>query len=639
RYWRSALVCVILLALSAGVSRSAAQQMLVNYKLSAAQSSAGGVDDAFQISPDGAYVVYIDYRTADDGSGRTGGELYSTRLDGSEAPIRLSELLPDGLNVIDFQITLNGEYVVYRQEQPLGGDKLYSVPIAGGTINELSGLLADQSILYSYRVSPNGQFVVYMEENSFLDDILNLFSIPIEGGIPQRLSNDLLSGIVEIKAFEISPDSNWVVYTSNEENTVEYDLYSVPIGGGEIKRLNMALDNFEEVFNFQISPDSSQVVYRLLSTAGNAPEKLFRVPIDGGLTFELDEKANFRSYQISPDGSTLVYGAREEVDGALELYRVPLDQISFGESLVVKLSGLLTVDGGVQGFRISPDGTRVVYAADQQTNDKTELYTVSMEGGQVEKLNDVLMADGDVGRYWISVDGLRVIYLADAQVNGVSELFSVPIEGGSVEKLNGELVDNGFVTDDLRLSADGSYVVYRADQEVDGRLELYRVPVAGGPVQKMSGPLVDGGAVSFSFEISPNDDHVVYVADQEVDGLTELFASTLNNLPEFASISDQTAAAGEPYSLTIEALDADSDDRLTIEALDLPAWLILSDSGNRTWTLSGTPGIEDVGNLMITLQVLDSAGGVGLTTFTLEVEGEPGIAEEVSSIYLPMIWE
>ena len=39
-------------------------------------------------------------------------------------------------------------------------------------------------------------------------------------------------------------------------------------------------------------------------------------------------------------------------------------------------------------FRISPDSSRMVYVADQDTNRVNELYSVALGGGTVTKLND-----------------------------------------------------------------------------------------------------------------------------------------------------------------------------------------------------------------------------------------------------------
>ena len=111
------------------------------------------------------------------------------------------------------------------------------------------------------------------------------------------------------------------------------------------------------------------------------------------------------------------------------------------------------------GFVVSPDGTRVVYSADQNTDDVVELYSVPIAGGTAVKLNPALVAGGDVFNRAVSPDGSRVVYSADQQTDGIIELYSVPITGGTAIKLNGTLVAGGGVGPTFRISPDGSRVV------------------------------------------------------------------------------------------------------------------------------------------------------------------------------------
>ena len=59
---------------------------------------------------------------------------------------------------------------------------------------------------------------------------------------------------------------------------------------------------------------------------------------------------------------------------------------------VIKLNGELTSGGDVdyKGLQFSPDGSRVLYNADQDTDGVFELYSVSAAGGEPVKLNEKL---------------------------------------------------------------------------------------------------------------------------------------------------------------------------------------------------------------------------------------------------------
>src|SRR5690606_38961304 len=115
-----------------------------------------------------------------------------------------------------------------------------------------------------------------------------------------------------------------------------------------------------------------------------------------------------------------------------ELFSVPIEGGS-----VTKLNAPIAAGGlGVRNLAITPDGSRVVYSADQETPAKYELYSVPIEGGTVTKLNSPFDQIQRVGDIAITPDGTRLVY--EAFTGDAFELFSMPIEGGTSTKLNPE---------------------------------------------------------------------------------------------------------------------------------------------------------------------------------------------------------
>ena len=77
----------------------------------------------------------------------------------------------------------------------------------------------------------------------------------------------------------------------------------------------------------------------------------------------------------------------------------------------VQLNAHLGDDSDVYpNFEITPDGSRVVYMADQDVTGVVELYSVPIGGGKPIKLNDELAINGDVVSFEISPDGQHVVY-------------------------------------------------------------------------------------------------------------------------------------------------------------------------------------------------------------------------------------
>jgi hypothetical protein len=191
------------------------------------------------------------------------------------------------------------------------------------------------------------------------------------------------------------------------------------------------------------------------------------------------------------------------------------------------LTGLLPAHASLQTFQISPDSRTVVFTADIDTDGITELYAVPITGTAPIKLNPPLVAAGHVlpSRFAFTADSQFVIYLADQEVENRVEMFRVPVGGGQAVKLSPPLVAGGNVTD-FRIDPDSGRVVYMADQATNEVFELWSVLGAGGGLAKLNGPLVAGGDVGL-FQIDPLSDRAVYSADQETDGKYELYSVPL----------------------------------------------------------------------------------------------------------------
>ncbi len=167
-------------------------------------------------------------------------------------------------------------------------------------------------------------------------------------------------------------------------------------------------------------------------------------------------------------------------DGVNELYSVLLEG-----GPPVRLNPPLPIGRNVVSLQISPDSSRVVYRANQDTATVYELYSVPIGGPAATgtKLNGALVAGGNVALFQISPDSSRVIYYADQQTANVFELYSVPLGGPAAAgiKLNVEVGVLGNIDSLFVISPDSSQVVYQAHQQnaVINDFELYSVPLNG----------------------------------------------------------------------------------------------------------------------------------------------------------------
>ncbi len=92
--------------------------------------------------------------------------------------------------------------------------------------------------------------------------------------------------------------------------------------------------------------------------------------------------------------------------------------------------------------------------------------------------------------------------------------------------------------------------------------------------------------------------------DEDSFTVTTSDGTTLNNAPTFTSSVITSATEDSLYTYNIITEDIDGDN-LTISSTTLPSWLILTDNGDGTATLTGIPLNGDVGDNNVVLTVTD----------------------------------
>ncbi len=93
-------------------------------------------------------------------------------------------------------------------------------------------------------------------------------------------------------------------------------------------------------------------------------------------------------------------------------------------------------------------------------------------------------------------------------------------------------------------------------------------------------------------------------------GTLTITVNAVNDVPTFNSTAVTSATEDTAYSYSVTTNDVDGDS-LTISATTLPSWLTLTDNGDGTATLTGTPTNSEVGDHSVVLTVSD-----GTTTTT-----------------------
>jgi len=371
-----------------------------------------------------------------------------------------------------------------------------------------------------FAISPDDRWVVYLADND-VDDVFELYSVPIEGGASVKLNGPLVAGgAIDHYSFRISPDGGTVVYVADQETVTVREIYAVPIAGGPAVKLNGPMVTAGDVQAFRFIPNEGAVVF-MADAEINGIYELYRATLDGQSTQRLTPgfaqgvgvwppNELDKAFILTPDGRILIYRANPEF--GFELFSLDL---SWG--VTTKISGPMQPLGHVEAWEVSSNSTGVVYRADQEQDDVFEGYATVVTGGPVTKVNPPLVAGGDVTTIKFGPDGERIIYVADQKVDGVLNRYTVARPGEPPRAIN----------EDITASPSMGAVLLP-----DSRFRLYvQGDIFATALRRAENMIlveeIPQGAIS-KFLISPNGRYAVYLADRDTLGVKELYSLDLH---------------------------------------------------------------------------------------------------------------
>ncbi|HKY32481.1 MAG TPA: hypothetical protein VJV23_08100 [Candidatus Polarisedimenticolia bacterium] len=428
-----------------------------------------------------------------------------------------------------FIVPPGGRRVAYIGWQETPAFELYSVSTGGMDTRRLSGPMTTGGNVSVVQASPDGALLLYMADQ-IQDEVVELFSVPADGSGPPVRLNGELTAEGDVRQVLVAPQGGRAVYLADQEVNERVELFVVPQRGGEpAVKLNAPLDAGDQVLSVALTPDGTHAVYHTGPPRERAT-RLWSVPLSGAPAVLLAGPEHFIGSAIfTPDSATVVYVSCQTGFVNCVIHRIP---ITGGEAVRLTPDSPLL---GVNEFQISPDGMVLVFTTETESQDVFDLFAVPLSGGEAVRLSKPFPAGSTGAKLFfdlaITPDGSRAVYTAEQDTAGVTELYSVPLAGGAVTRLNPPLVFNGNVRHPFefavsavfRLTPDGQSVIYRADQERNEVFELYRVPVTGGAAVRLHAPLPLTGDVSV-FQLSPDGSTVAFSADDSVDGSFELLA-------------------------------------------------------------------------------------------------------------------
>ncbi|MEZ4270688.1 MAG: LamG-like jellyroll fold domain-containing protein [Myxococcota bacterium] len=204
------------------------------------------------LSSDGKYLVYgvREYQVGLH-------SLYSSPLDGSAPAVRMHEHLITGEVAGSFRMTEDSQYVVYvLRRAPEHKSNLFLVGIDGIPVGDSASATPSVGSVTTFETT--GHQVVYLAPQ-FDADILELMVVNLDTFERYRLHAALSAG-QGVESFLLTPDGSHVIFLADlVAGTTE--LYSVPLSGPPINRVNDGISAGGDVAHFELSPNGSSVAY------------------------------------------------------------------------------------------------------------------------------------------------------------------------------------------------------------------------------------------------------------------------------------------------------------------------------------------------------------------------------------------
>jgi Tol biopolymer transport system component len=201
----------------------------------------------------------------------------------------------------------------------------------------------------SVDLSPDGRTIVMsVSPGNLVDEGFDLWTIPLEGGRPTRVTND--GSPKDYPSW--SPDGRWVAYVSygrQEESEDEgyVAIYVVPAEGGESRQVTARADGVR-ARGVAFTPDSERIAFF-------SDDAIKTIPVEGGHSETVVtgiESSGGSKLAYSPDGSKIAHNAGGKI------WITPL-----ATGTPEQLRTRLPEDARLGGFSWSPDGEKIVFTA------------------------------------------------------------------------------------------------------------------------------------------------------------------------------------------------------------------------------------------------------------------------------------
>ena len=327
------------------------------------------------------------------------------------------------------------------------------------------------------RLSPNGKWLAiqsYYTVNVLVQDkIPSLIVMPSAGGEPRILCK--FEEGIDIRAgapYTWTPDGKYILYTmkSQKKENEKWDLYRIPVKGGESEKLGMEMSGF--ITNLSFHPDGRHIAFSITEKSNSEVWMMENfLPLEKLQTkneaAELIPKSmNFRkvwanpdtdnSGTPSPDGRFLTYMDQETGNVAIR-------ELSSGKTHLLTKEG--TWEDPMQftiGSAISPNSRQVAYSW-YNLNNNYDVRITDIDDPQAKILYG--NKDEDVFPCAWSPDGKIIYARSYLNTTGQCRILAITVSNGNIQVLK---TFDFFYWMSLTASPDNQFIAYDVPNDKDG---------------------------------------------------------------------------------------------------------------------------------------------------------------------------
>lgn len=402
-------------------------------------------------SPDGRQIAYTW-----DGENPVRGDLYVQLVDG-KTPLRLTHSRSGFLCCADW--SPDGQQIAFGRCGD-NGEEVFVVSSLGGPERKLTN--ADCPYAYAERPiwTKDGKFLL-LKDRCSPDAPSGIVVFSLETG-SKRCLHSPPSGDLGDGTHVLSPDQGTVAFIS-AASYGSNDIYSIPLSGGEVRRLTYDSQNVTELM---WTPDGDHIIFK---SNRRGLDRVWRVPAKGG---DIQPETIFPGVgTITHDGGRLAYVEPPEfLSWTSTIWRADLAQEG---GKVVSLKTVLDSSGRNDSPQHSPDQQHIVFSSYRSGSD--EIWRSNADGSDPLQLTSL---GGHAGTPRWSPDGKWIAF--DYRPAAHSQIYLIDAEGRNTHAITSGNYENLVPS----WSRDGAFVYFASSQ--GGVYDVWRMNLATGHTTRVT---------------------------------------------------------------------------------------------------------------------------------------------------------